>query len=136
MTADQFNIGAKMDAQRLNEQLRQQGLATYVDAVGNLSQIERQSGLDPFQAILGRGGGTALQQGQSLLGQANYGLAGAQPSYLNPEAGLGFISQMAANQADMYAANLASDATRSSGFASGLGSFGGGIGGGLLSLIK
>ena len=114
MTADQFNIGAKMDAQRLNEQLRQQGLANYVSAVGNLSQIERQSGLDPFQALLGRGGGTALQQGQQVFGQANYGLQSG-PQYLNPEAGLGYISNMAANQANMYAANVAADASRSAG---------------------
>ena len=114
MTADQFNIGAKMDAQRLNEQLRQQGLANYVSAVGNLSQIERQSGLDPFQALLGRGGGTALQQGQQVFGQANYGLQSG-PQMLNPEAGLGYISNAAANQANMYAAQVGADAARSAG---------------------
>ncbi len=125
MTADQFNIGAKMDAQKANEQLRQQGLANYVQAVGNLSQIERQSGLDPFQALLGRGGGTALQQGQQVFGQANYGLQSG-PQMLNPEAGLGYISNMAANQANMYAANVAADASRSAGLMGGLGAIGGG----------
>ena len=114
MTADQFNIGAKMDAQKANEQLRQQGLANYVQAVGNLSQIERQSGLDPFQALLGRGGGTALQQGQQVFGQANYGLQSG-PQMLNPEAGLGYISNAAANQANMYAAQVGADAQRSAG---------------------
>ena len=47
MTTDQFNIGAQMDAERLNEQLRQQGLANYIGAVGNLAAIEDQYTLDP-----------------------------------------------------------------------------------------
>ena len=133
--ANQFGVGAKMDAQRLNEQLRQQGLGNYIAAVGNLAQIEQQTGLDPFQALLGRGGGTALQQGQSVFGQANYGLQSG-PQYLNPEAGLGFISQMAANDANMYAANVAADASRSAGMFGGLGSFGGPVLGGLIQKGK
>ena len=130
--ANQFGVGAKMDAQRLNEQLRQQGLGNYIAAVGNLAQIEQQTGLDPFQALLGRGGGTALQQGQSVFGQANYGLQSG-PQYLNPEAGLGFISQMAANDANIAAANVAADASRSAGIFGGLGALGGGLLGGLTS---
>ena len=133
--ANQFGVGAKMDAQRLNEQLRQQGLGNYIAAVGNLAQIEHQTGLDPFQALLGRGGGTALQQGQSVFGQANYGLQSG-PQYLNPEAGLGFISQMAANDANMYAAQQAADASRSAGIFGGLGALGGGLLGGLSSAGK
>ena len=133
--ANQFGVGAKMDAQRLNEQLRQQGLGNYIAAVGNLAQIEQQTGLDPFQALLGRGGGTALQQGQSVFGQANYGLQSG-PQYLNPEAGLGFISQMAANDANMYAAQQAADASRSAGIFGGLGALGGGLLGGLSSAGK
>ena len=133
--ANQFGVGAKMDAQRMNEQLRQQGLGNYIAAVGNLAQIEQQTGLDPFQALLGRGGGTALQQGQSVFGQAGYGLQSG-PQYLNPEAGLGFISQMAANDANMYAANVAADANRSAGIFGGLGALGGGVLGGLTSAGK
>ena len=133
--ANQFGVGAKMDAQRMNEQLRQQGLGNYIAAVGNLAQIEQQTGLDPFQALLGRGGGTALQQGQSVFGQAGYGLQSG-PQYLNPEAGLGFISQMAANDANMYAANVAADASRSAGIFGGLGALGGGVLGGLSSAGK
>ena len=129
MTPDQFNVGAKMDAERLNESLRQQGLSNYINAVGNLAQIEDKFMLDPFQALLGRGGGNALQQGQSVFGQANYGLSSG-PQYLNPEAGLGYISNMAANQANMYAANVAADANRSSGLMGGLGAIGGGLLGG------
>lgn len=124
--ANQFGVGATMDAQRLNEQLRQQGLGNYISAVGNLAQIERETGLDPFQALLGRGGGTALQQGQSVFGQAGYGLQSG-PQYLNPEAGLGYISQMAANDANMYAANVAADASRSSGIFQGVGNIFGGL---------
>ena len=42
--ANQFGVDARLDAETANEQLRQQGLANYVNAVGNLSQIERESG--------------------------------------------------------------------------------------------
>ncbi len=124
--ANQFGVGATMDAERLNETLRQQGLSNYINAVGNLAQMEDKYMLDPFQALLGRGGGNALQQGQSVFGQANYGLSSG-PQYLNPEAGLGYISNMAANQANMYAANVAADASRGSGLMSGLGAIGGGL---------
>lgn len=126
MGADQFNVGTKMDAERLRESLRQQGLLGYLDAASRISQIENQDQLDPFQAILGRGGGTALQQGQQVFGQAGYGLQ-SQPQYLNPEAGLGYISQMAANQANMYGAQQAAAANRQAGIFGGLGSLGGGI---------
>lgn len=132
MGAEQFNVGAKMDAERLRESLRQQGLLGYLDAASRISQIENQDQLDPFQAILGRGGGTALQQGQSVFGQAGYGLQ-SQPQYLNPEAGLGYISQMAANQANMYGAQQAAAANRQAGIFGGLGALGGGIATGLLS---
>ena len=128
--ANQFGVGATMDAQRLNEQLRQQGLGNYISAVGNLAQIEDQYTLDPFQAILGRAGGGSLQAGQGVLGQASYGL-NQQPQYLNPESGLGFISQMAANQSNLQAANMAADASRSSGLFQGIGNIFGGISGGL-----
>ena len=131
MGADQFNVGAKMDSERLRESLRQQGLLGYLDAASRISQIENQDQLDPFQAILGRGGGTALQQGQQVFGQAGYGLQSG-PQYLNPEAGLGYISQMAANQANMYGAQQAAAANRQAGIFGGLGSLGGGIATGVL----
>ena len=124
--ANQFGVGAEMDAERLNETLRQQGLANYINAVGNLARMEDQYMLDPFQALLGRGGGGSLQAGQSVFGQAGYGL-NSGPQYLNPEAGLGYISNMAANQANMYAANVAGDASRTAGIFGGLGSLGGGL---------
>ena len=133
--ANQFGVGAEMDAERLNETLRQQGLANYINAVGNLARMEDQYMLDPFQALLGRGGGGSLQAGQSVFGQAGYGL-NSGPQYLNPEAGLGYISNMAANQANMYAANVAGDASRTAGIFGGLGALGGGALGGLLSNEK
>ena len=126
MGAEQFNVGSKMDAERLRESLRQQGLLGYLDAASRISQIENQDQLDPFQAILGRGGGTALQQGQQVFGQAGYGLQSG-PQYLNPEAGLGYISQMAANQANMYGAQQAAAANRQAGIFGGLGAVGGGL---------
>jgi hypothetical protein len=124
--AAQFGVGAQMDAERLNEQLRQQGLGNYINAVGNLAQIEDTYTLDPFQALLGRGGGGSLASGQSVFGQAGYGLQSG-PQYLNPESGLGYISQMAANDANMYAAQLSADATRDAGMMSMFGSLGGGL---------
>jgi len=127
MTTDQFNVGAKMDAERLNETLRQQGLGNYINAVGNLAQIEDKFMLDPFQALLSRPGGGSLQAGQGVFGQAGYGLQSG-PQYLNPEAGLGFVSQMAANNANMYAANQSANASRNAGQAAMIGNIFGGVG--------
>jgi len=124
--AKQFGVGAEMDAERLNETLRQQGLGNYINAVGNLARMEDQYMLDPFQALLGRGGGGSLQAGQGVFGQAGYGLDSG-PQYLNPEAGLGYISNMAANQANMYAANVAADASKTAGIFGGIGALGGGL---------
>jgi hypothetical protein len=124
--AAQFGVGAQMDAERLNEQLRQQGLGNYINAVGNLAQIEDSYTLDPFQALLGRGGGGSLQAGQGVFGQAGYGLQSG-PQYLNPESGLGYISNMAANEANMYAANVSANASRNAGLMGGLGALGGGL---------
>lgn len=131
MGADQFNVGTKMDAERLRESLRMQGLLGYLDAASRISQIENQDQLDPFQAILGRGGGTALQQGQSVFGQAGYGLQSG-PQYLNPEAGLGFIQNQATNAANMYSAQQEANANRTAGIFGGLGALGGGIATGYL----
>ena len=127
MGADQFNVGTKMDSERLRESLRMQGLLGYLDAASRIQQMEDRDSLDPFQAILGRGGGTALQQGQSVFGQAGYGLQ-SSPQYLNPEAGLGFIQNQATNAANLAIADQAAKATSQAGIFSGLGSA---IGGGL-----
>lgn len=124
--ANQFGVGATMDAERLNESLRQQGLGNYINALGNLARMEDQYTLDPFQALLGRGGGGSLQAGQGVFGQANYGL-NSGPQYLNPESGLGYMSNQYANQANMYGAQVAADASRSSGIFGGLGALGGGL---------
>jgi hypothetical protein len=61
-----------------------------------------------------------------VLGSASYGLQSG-PQYLNPEAGLGYISQMAANNANMYAANQAAQGSATSGLLGGLGAIGGGL---------
>jgi hypothetical protein len=126
MQADQFNVASQMDAEKLRESLRQQGLLGYLDAASRVSQLENQGQLDPFQAILGRSGGGSLQAGQSVFGQAGYGL-NAQPAYLNPESGLGYIQNQATNAADMYSAQVAADATRNAGIMSGIGSAAGGL---------
>ncbi|BAQ84628.1 hypothetical protein [uncultured Mediterranean phage uvMED] len=132
MQADQFNVASKMDAQKLRESLRQQGLLGYLDAASRVSQLENQGQLDPFQAILGRSGGGSLQAGQSVFGQAGYGL-NSGPAYLNPESGLGYIQNQATNAANMYGAQVAADATKTAGIYSGLGALGGGLGGGMIA---
>ena len=67
--------------------------------------------------------------GQKMFGQADYGLQ-SQPQYLNPEAGLGYISQAAANEASMWGAGQAAGAGRSAGLMGALGSIGGSVLGG------
>ncbi len=122
----QFETGSQMDADRLNEQLTQSGILGYIQAAGGLAALEDSSTLDPFQAVLGRGGGGSLQAGQSVFGQAGYGLNSA-PQYLNPESGLGYIQNQATNAANMYNAQVGADATKTAGLFSGLGSLGGGL---------
>jgi hypothetical protein len=124
--ADQFQQATTADAQRLNEQLKQSGTLGYIDAATRLAALEDQSTLDPFQAVLGRGGGQSLQSGQSVFGQAGYGL-NSGPQYLNPEAGLGFIQNQATNAANMYGARVTGDATKTAGLITGLTSLGGGL---------
>tara|TARA_R100001509_G_scaffold42152_2_gene22723 strand:+ start:1009 stop:3459 length:2451 start_codon:yes stop_codon:yes gene_type:complete len=116
-------VGADMDAERL----RQAQTAGFIDASTRLAGLEASTTMDPFAALLNRAGGGSLGQAGQVLGQAGYGLASG-PQYLNPEAGLGFISQMAANEASMYGANVAADAAIKSGLYQGIGSA---VGGGL-----
>lgn len=115
--ANQFGVGATMDAERLNEQLRQQGTLGYLQAAGNLAALEDRTTLDPFRAVLGRGGGQSLQTGQSVLGTAGYGL-GSGPQFINPESGLGFIQNQNTNLMNMYNAQTQADAERFSGLTS------------------
>ncbi len=129
--AAQFGVGAEMDAERLNAQLAQQGALGYVDAATRLAALEDQTTLDPFSALLNRAGGGSLGQAGQVFGQAGYGLSSG-PQYLNPESGLGYISQMAANEASMYGAQQMADASRGAGLMGGLGSLFGGAAGGLL----
>ncbi len=85
-----------------------------------MPQIEDQYTLDPFAAILGRGASDTLGAGQGVVGQARYGLQSG-PQYLNPEAGLGYISQMAANNANIAAAQGAASGSTLGGLFQGLG---------------
>jgi len=115
--ANQFGVGATMDAERLNEQLRQQGTLGYIQAASNLAALEDRSTLDPFQAVLGRGGGQSLSSGQSVLGTAGYGL-GSGPQFINPESGLGFIQNQNTNLMNMYSAKTQADADKFEGLTS------------------
>jgi len=117
-------VGADMDAERL----RQAQTAGFIDASTRLAGLEASTTMDPFAALLNRAGGGSLAAGQGVFGAAGYGLDSG-PQYLNPESGLGFISNMAANEASMFGAGLSADASRTAGLASGLGNLvGSGIG--------
>lgn len=115
-------VGADMDAERL----RQAQTAGFIDASTRLAGLEASTTMDPFAALLNRAGGGSLGQAGQVFGQAQYGLASG-PQFLNPEAGLGFISQMAANEASMYGAQQQANAARSAGLMQGLGAIGGGF---------
>ena len=106
-------------------------VAIFIDASTRLAGLEASTTMDPFAALLNRAGGGSLQAGQGVVGEAGYGL-NSGPQYLNPESGLGFISQMAANEASMYGAQQMANASQSSGLMGGLGSLFGGAAGGLL----
>jgi hypothetical protein len=108
--AASFDVNALQQQQRLNEQLKQAGTLGYVDAATRLAALEDTTTLDPFQAVLNRAGGGSLAGGNQLFGTAQYGLQSG-PQYLNPEAGLGFISNQATNAANMFGAQQMADAT-------------------------
>ena len=88
--------------------------------------LQRQNELDPFRAILGRSGGSSVGQAQGVLGQAGYGLQSG-PQYLNPQAGINYISQAYANQAGLEGARMGASATRQAGIFQGIGSALGGF---------
>ena len=76
--------------------------------------MDRERNLDPFQAILGRSGGSTVGEARNLLGTAGYGLD-SKPNYLNPQAGINYASQAYANQAGLEAARMSADASRQAG---------------------
>ena len=115
----------------LNRAFAQNVLGQEEASARGMVGLEQATGADPFQAILGRPSGAGAQMGQQMFGQAGYGLQSA-PQYLNPEAGLGYLSQQAANEASMWGAGQAADAARAAGMWGGLGALGGGLGGGLI----
>jgi len=88
---------------------------------------EQATSADPFLALLGRPSGAAAGAAQGLMtaGQQNNAMAG--PQFINPESGLSYISQMAANEANMYGANVSADASRSAGLTGMVGSVAGGL---------
>ena len=117
-------VGADMDAERL----RQAQTAGFIDASTRLAALEASTTMDPFAALLNRAGGGSLAAGQGVFGAAGYGLDSG-PQYLDPETGLGFISNMAANEANIFGAGLSADASRTAGLAGGFGNLvGSGIG--------
>jgi len=126
LTAEEKDIERIMRQQAMEEQYRQQGLGAERANAAQMVGLEQATSADPFQAILQRQGQNNLASGGALFGQAGYGLDSG-PQYLNPEAGLGFISNQATNAANMFNAQQAADATRSAGMFGGLGNIAGGI---------
>ena len=128
LTAEEKDIERAMRRGAMEEQFRQSGLGAERASAAQMVGLEQATSADPFQAILQRQGQNNLGAGGALFGQAGYGLESG-PQYLNPEAGLGFISNQATNAANMFNAQQAADATRSAGMFGGLGSIFGELGG-------
>ena len=121
LTAEEKDIERAMRRDAMQEQYRQQGLGAERASAAQMVGLEQATSADPFQAILQRQGQNNLGAGGQLFGSAQYGLQSG-PQYLNPESGLGFISNTASNAASMFNAQQAADATRSAGLMGGLGS--------------
>ena len=126
LTAEEKDIERAMRRGAMEEQFRQSGLGAERSSAAQMVGLEQATSADPFQAILQRQGQNNLASGGALFGQAGYGLDSG-PQYLNPESGLGFISNQATNAANMFNAQQAADATRSAGMFGGLGNLAGGI---------
>ena len=122
--AAESDVERAMRQQAMSEQYRQAGLGQERAAAAQMVGLEQATGADPFQAILGRPSGAGAQMGQQMFGQAGYGLQSA-PQYLNPEAGLGYISNRAANEASMWGAGQMAQAGKQRGLFGALGSLGG-----------
>jgi hypothetical protein len=126
LTAEEKDIERAMRRGAMEEQFRQSGLGAERASAAQMVGLEQATSADPFQAILQRQGQNNLGAGGQLFGQAGYGLQSG-PQYLNPEAGLGFISNQATNAANMFNAQQAAGATRQAGLFGGLGSMAGGF---------
>jgi len=122
--AAESDVERAMRQQAMSEQYRQAGLGQERAAAAQMVGLEQATGADPFQAILGRPSGAGAAMGQQMFGQAGYGLQ-SQPQYLNPEAGLSYISQAAANEASMWGAGQQAGASKQRGLFGALGSLGG-----------
>lgn len=126
LTAEEKDIERAMRRGAMEEQFRQSGLGAERASAAQMVGLEQATSADPFQAILKRKGQNNLGAGGQLFGSAQYGLQSG-PQYLNPEAGLGFISNQATNAANMFNAQQAAGATRQAGLFGGLGSIAGGF---------
>ena len=129
LTAEEKDIERAMRRGAMEEQFRQSGLGAERASAAQMVGLEQATSADPFQAILQRQGQNNLGAGGQLFGSAQYGLQSG-PQYLNPEAGLGFISNQATNAANMFGAQQMADATTRGGGFGGLGSLAGGLFGG------
>ena len=126
LTAEEKDIERAMRRGAMEEQFRQSGLGAERASAAQMVGLEQATSADPFQAILQRQGQNNLGAGGQLFGSAQYGLQSG-PQYLNPESGLGFISNQATNAANMFNAQQAAGATRQAGLFGGLGSIAGGF---------
>ena len=124
--AAESDVERAMRLKAMEEQYRQAGLGQERAAAAQMVGLEQATGADPFQAILGRPSGAGAAMGQQMFGRAGYGLDSG-PQYLNPESGLGYISQAAANEARMWGAWQMAQAGKQSGLMGALGSIGGGV---------
>ena len=121
--AAESDVERAMRQQAMSEQYRQAGLGQERAAAAQMVGLEQATGADPFQAILGRPSGAGAPTAQQLFTGSGYGLDSG-PQYLNPEAGLGYISQAAANEASMWGAGQQAQAGKQAGLMGMLGSLG------------
>ena len=93
----------------LNRAFAQNVLGQEEASATRMVGLEQATLTDPL-----RPGANTLGAAQGVFGQAGYGLDSG-PQYLRPEAGLGYISNRAANEAAMWGAGQAADAARYAG---------------------
>lgn len=111
------NLGVAQRLLSAETGMSQQDFSRILQGLG----AEQATAADPMMAILGRPS-SAAPGAQALLGSGAAMQQQAGPSLINPEAGLGYISQRAANQATVAAGQAAGQGSMMGGLLKGIGS--------------
>lgn len=108
-----------MDRQTARDQLFQGGLAQDRQNAAQRVGIEQSTSADPFKAILDRDSGAGVAAGTNLYGSAESAKS-ASPNLYNPQVGLEFNQNAAANRDTYNATIYGADQERKAGMISGL----------------